>query len=70
MDGGEYVSMAGEFNDLKTVLISLLAILHSDTLMCNYYLYITEIIITEIPVKFSFLLLGYQRAVGYDGSND
>lgn len=38
MDGGEYVSMAGEFNDLKRVLISLLAILHSDTLMCNYYM--------------------------------
>lgn len=61
MDGGEYVSMAGEFNDLKRVLISLFAILHSDTLMCKYYMNSN---------KFSFLLLGYQRAVGYDGSND
>lgn len=30
MDGGEYVSMAGEFNDLKKVFNSLLAVLHSD----------------------------------------
>lgn len=30
MDGGEYVSMAGEFNELKKVLHFLLAILHSE----------------------------------------
>lgn len=36
MDGGEYVSMAGEFNELKKVLNFFPAILCSYTWMCNY----------------------------------
>lgn len=63
MDGGEYVSIAGEFNELKKVLNSLLAILHSEKYLDVKLLY-------AIPIKRCFLLLGYQRAVGCNGSND
>jgi len=59
MDGGEYVSMAGEFNDLKKVLNFLACYFtFKQRLRC--------VITIGVPIKCSFLLLGYQRAVGCD----